>query len=250
MSITRRDFVCKSSRTAITVAFLSHLLQKNALAKVPKFSWEKWISALQDASSGLISAKLSPGEWQVMMGRIYASAPLDQLARYINVPALLRNTEVGESGEKFVFTPLTDQGITEEARRVLITKAAVVSRGRSIPPHGHENMVSAFLTLHGRFLVRQYDKLETTKTSMVIKPLPEQIQLPGQWSSISDEHRNCHTLKALGEDALLFSTKITQVKPDIRVRGRVYFDLSEARPMATRYLQVPIVSREDAFSKN
>ncbi len=48
-----------------------------------------------------------------------------------------------------------------EPRQMLITKIAGVRQGYSVPPHGHSNMVSAFLCLSGEFDVRLYDRQKT-----------------------------------------------------------------------------------------
>lgn len=250
MQCERREFIGVSSQAAVLFGFLTNLLAKNALASVPGFSWEKWVDAVFLAGEKLIAGSIDPVEWQREMNKVYAMAPLGDLARYINADNLLKNTEVGEHGEKFVFASLREGSPMVETRRAVVTKVAVVQNGKSIPPHGHENMVSAFLALRGKFHVRQFDKTHSYSNAMVIRQAGDDIQTEGMWSSISDGMTNCHTLKAVDGDALLFSTKIVEVKKDVQVRGRVYFDLDKARHIRQGYYHVPTISAEEAFSKS
>ena len=250
MQTKRREFIGVSAQAAVLFGFLTNLLSKDALASAPGFSWEKWVDAVYLTGEKLISGSIDPVQWQTEMNKVYATAPLTELAQYIKADRLLKNTEIGEHGERFIFASIREGSPVVETRRAVITKAAIVQNGKSIPPHGHENMVSAFLALRGKFHVRQFDKTHSYTNALVIRQAGDEIQTEGQWSSVSDGLANCHTLKAVDGDALLFSTKIVEVKKDIQVRGRIYFDLDKARHIRNGYYHVPLISSEEAFSKS
>ena len=127
-------------------------------------------------------------------------------------------------------------------RERVVTKLAGVRRGKNVPPHGHENMTSAFLVLHGEFDLRQYDKLKTNAGSLVIRQSRDERQGPGAWSSTSETLRNLHWLHAQSGDAFFFSTKLVHIVAAAPMKGRVNVDLRDAVDLGAGVLEAPIIS--------
>ena len=50
-----------------------------------------------------------------------------------------------------------------------------LQKDRSVVPHGHDNMATAFLVLDGAFHGRHYDRLEDDKTHMILRPTIDRI---------------------------------------------------------------------------
>ena len=165
----------------------------------------------------------------------------------------LSSRNLGGRGE--IFVPV-DMGVAgrrsvenePEASRLLITKIAHIRKGRSIPPHGHSNMVSAFLCVSGRFDVRLYDKLEDRENEMVVRQTLEQKDAkPGSWSSISDYRNNVHWLTAKSDDCFLFTTKLIRLEEDRESRGRVNIDVNQGTRLGSNtYCAAKITPREAA----
>ena len=90
---------------------------------------------------------------------------------------------------------------------------------------GHNNMATAFLMLKGNLHGRHYDRIEDSKTHLVIKPTINRPFKPGETSSISDYKDNVHWFKATSETAFIFNIHVLNVTPGSkRPTGRVYVD--------------------------
>jgi hypothetical protein len=97
-----------------------------------------------------------------------------------------------------------------------------LSKGRSVAPHGHDNMATAFLILKGDFHGRHYDRLADDREFMIITPTIDREFGPGGCSTVSDLKDNVHWFEAATDDAFIFNIHIMSVKPGRT--GRVYID--------------------------
>lgn len=155
---------------------------------------------------------LATEQWQEKMDVLYGSVSMDELRAHIDFD----------------------------------TKLAGVRRGKNVPPHGHENMTSAFLVLHDEFHVRQYDKLKTRDESLVFRKSRDEAQKPGDWSSTSETLGNMHWLHAISGDAFFFSTKITHIVAGAPVKGRICVDLRHPIDLGNGNIEAPIIGHRRA----
>lgn len=214
----------------------------------------KWIEQLQDNALQLRHRKINPLLWQEGMDNIYRSTPMDSLKEHLNFKSLSKSIlekMPADRGEYFHTIRLnapesTEASASPEPRQVLITKVARVRNGYSVPPHGHSNMVSAFLCLSGEFDVRLYDRLEERADSMVVRSTVHQKSAgPGTWSSISDYRDNVHWLTAKSDDCFLFTCKMLSVEEGLPLNGRINIDLKQAKQLnTTTFLASKITSEE------
>src|SRR6056297_926486 len=136
----------------------------------------EWLRKLSANASALRDRQISSLQWQEAMDQIYAGTPLDALRNRLDFNALRKqiiNQIPDDRGELFHRVMLPGNGqpgeVGAEAPRMLITKVAYIRKGRSIPPHGHSNMASAFLCISGQFAVKQYDKLEDRDEHLILR---------------------------------------------------------------------------------
>jgi hypothetical protein len=155
-----------------------------------------------------------------------------------------------ERGEAFQTIALDGQSPEQagavEPPRVVITKIAYVQKGRSIPPHGHSNMVSAFLHLSGEFRVRQFDKLADEADALVVRPSTDFVGGAGLWSSISDTRNNVHWLTAKSDDCFLFTTKLIRLEEEKPCRGRINIDVRSAASVGGEAVRASKISAQRA----
>ena len=98
-------------------------------------------------------------------------------------------------------------------------------KGRSVVPHGHNNMATAFLILKGDFHGRHYDRLEDEKEHLIIRPTIDREFHPGEYSSVTDFKDNVHWFLSKSEPAFVFNIHALNVNPGSEKRtGRVYVD--------------------------
>ncbi len=67
-----------------------------------------------------------------------------------------------------------------------------MGKGRSVVPHGHDNMATGFLVLKGNFRGRHYDRIEDHADHYIIRPTIDREFQPGEFSTISDHKDNVH----------------------------------------------------------
>lgn len=237
---------------------LANLSPAFAAESLPANQLDAWLRQLQNNASLLGSRRISGLQWQEQMDVIYANTPLDSLKHHLQLDRLREQIldQMGpDRGELFLRIALP--GISDrvsvddaEPRRVLITKVAHIRKGRSIPPHGHSNMASAFLCLSGQFAVRQYDRLEDQQDHMIVRQTRDVDNAgAGSWSSISDYRNNVHWLTAKSEDCLLFTTKLIHLESDRPLVGRINIDVARAQSLGSDTLKAPKITAREAAER-
>ena len=71
-----------------------------------------------------------------------------------------------------------------------------MAKGRSVIPHGHDNMATGFLVLKGNLRGRHWDRVEDHKDHYLIRPTIDRTFKPGEYSTISDHKDNVHWFTA------------------------------------------------------
>jgi len=213
-----------------------------------------WLRSLTANALQLREREISALQWQEAMDRIFAAVPLEGLkgrVAFADLAPKIIGQLADERPEIFHRIDLPgsvpDAAGGKEPERVLITKLAHVRKGRSVPPHGHSNMVSAFLCLSGEFDVRQYDRLEEQEDHMVVRESVHQRAAgPGTWSSVSDYRDNVHWLTAKTDDCFLFTTKPLQIEEGRVLKGRINLDVRRGRPLGTGTFKAAKITAAEA----
>jgi hypothetical protein len=100
-----------------------------------------------------------------------------------------------------------------------------LKKGRSVVPHGHDNMATAFLILKGELRGRLYDRLEDQPEHYIIRPTIDRTFGAGDASTISDQKDNVHWFEAITEPAYIFNIHVLNLEPKGKLpTGRVYLD--------------------------
>jgi hypothetical protein len=100
-----------------------------------------------------------------------------------------------------------------------------MAKGRSVIPHGHDNMATGFLVLKGNLRGRHWDRLEDHKDHYLIRPTVDRTFTPGEYSTVSDHKDNVHWFTAESDCAFIFNIHVTDTDPGNPKRpGRVYLD--------------------------
>ena len=190
-----------------------------------------WFAEYLDLGRGLAEGRLGQLDWLAGTGRLYRGLDLAALRRRVDFDRLSEelDAQAARTGKGEIFHAIYHDGGPPrpgaEPRRAVITKVARVAKGRSVPPHGHGNMVSAFLHLSGEFHVRQFDKLHAGPDRMVVRPTADVRGGAGLWSGITDVKNNLHWLTAVSDDAFLFTTKVIALDAAKPLHGRINVDV-------------------------
>ncbi len=236
-ALNRREMFGLSGRSLLASWLAIHAHRAGFAADSAETLMQDWARRLDDVSRRLTERKISPLEWQEAVDTLYRSVPMESLLAMIDFRRLadqLTARDLGKKGE--IFADISLGPIPKTSRESdsvsAIVKVAHVKKGRSIPPHGHSSMVSAFLCVSGEFDVRLYDRIDEVGDDMIVRQSVDQKNAgPGSWSSISDYRDNVHWLTAKSDDCFLFTCKLIRLEPDREFHGRINLNMRDAKPL-------------------
>jgi len=148
-----------------------------------------------------------------------------EFMQFIDFEKLTANVKLPGSGERSLRARLPQvEGLPTGL--VFGHQVFALAKGRSVVPHGHNNMATAFLILKGDFHGRLFDRLEDPDNDhMIIRPTVDRKFGVGEASTISDDKDNVHWFKAETEGSYIFNIHVDNLTPNFpRPTGRVYVD--------------------------
>ncbi len=222
--LTRREFTGQSLQTLLTIAVVEHLFRGDLFAGPGKDVAVKWLNELNQIGLDLKDQKLQQLAWQKKVAELLKDIELNELLKFIDFAKLESGVKWADNGARSLRPKYPDRpGIPKNL--VFGQQIFALKPGRSVVPHGHNNMATAFLVLKGRFQGRHYDRIEDGKTHMIIKPTIDDSFGPGGVSTVSDQKDNVHWFKAQEVPGFIFNIHILGFDPKNKNRtGRVYVD--------------------------
>jgi len=220
----RRRFAADLARALIATPLLDLLLDAEALAGDAQTRAEGLRAGLARLSAELRAGELDPRGWQRASAALCADLHGSHLLRQLRVERLVeRLDDTDVRPRSLSLDPEPGLPRTAGVRDRLFT----FGRGEAIVPHGHDNLVSLFIVLRGRFRARHYDRLADTPAHIVIRPTSDREVETGALTSVSEAQDNVHWFTSLSEDALLYNLSVDisarSRRPQARP-GRVYLD--------------------------
>lgn len=220
-AISRRDFQQQTLGSLLTWSLLDTLFARDAFGDEVRVIASKWLADLNAMSLDLKGKKLDPVEWQKQVEQLLARVDLADMLKFINFEKLTSGVKMQERGELSLRATLPKvEGLPTNL--VFGHQVFALNKDRSVVPHGHDNMATAFLILKGSFHGRHYDRLEDDKTHMIVTPTIDGTFGPGSYSTVSDVKDNVHWFRATEDQSFIFNIHVMSVKPGRT--GRVYID--------------------------
>jgi hypothetical protein len=220
---TRREFAQQTLGSLLIYSLLEQLSLTPAFSAEVQPVAARWIARINELTQDLRGKKLPQVEWQKEIEALFAQIELPELLKFVDFAELTRNMQFRDRGERSFQARFPQvEGLPTEL--VFGHQMFALLKGRSVAPHGHNNMATAFLILEGDFHGRHYDRLEDTDTHMVIRPTIDRSFTVGQYSTVSDFKDNVHWFQATSETAYIFNIHVLNVDPDVKRGGRVYVD--------------------------
>jgi hypothetical protein len=219
---TRRSFTTQTVASLLTFSLLDTLLARRAFSKEIEPLIARWLKQVNDLGLELKGQSLSAIQWQQQVEELFGKCELPELLRFIDFEKLTGNIAYRDQGEVSLRATIPSvEGLPTNL--VFGHQVFALKKDRSVVPHGHENMATAFLVLRGTFHGRHFDRLEDAPEHMIIRPTIDRPFGPGEHSSISDEKDNVHWFKATSETAFIFNIHVNGLVANRRT-GRVYID--------------------------
>lgn len=220
-AISRREFQQQALGSLMTWSLLQTLFTGDAFAEEIKPIAAKWLAELNAMSVDLKGEKLGPTDWQKHVEKLFSRVDVTELMQFIDFEKLTANVKPNALGELSLRPKFPEvEGLPTNL--VYGHQVFALNKDRSVVPHGHDNMATAFLILKGEFHGRHYDRLEDDKTHMIIKPTIDRTFAVGEYATLSDVKDNVHWFKANTDGSYIFNIHVMSVKPGRT--GRVYVD--------------------------
>lgn len=240
MSLSRRQFTHATLGSLLTYSLLETLFTRDLLAADMKQLAGPWLKDLNELGREVQGEKkLKQVDWQKKVDELCENVDLTDLLKFIDFEKLTASIKFRDKGELSLHATFPKvEGLPTDL--VFGHQIFALAKGRSVVPHGHNNMATAFLILKGEFQGRHFDRLEDAGDYMIIRPTIDRPFKPGEHSTVSDYKDNVHWFTAASETAFIFNIHVLNVNQDSTLRtGRVYIDpkgekLSENRIKARR----------------
>lgn len=238
MSLSRRQFGQQTLGALLTYSLLETLVSRDAFGEELKVQAAKWLKDVNDWSQDIKGKKLPQLEWQKKVDELLGQVDLSDTLKFLDFEKLTANLKFKDQGELSLRAKLPKvEGLPTSL--VFGHQVFALNKDRSVVPHGHNNMATAFLILKGTFRGRHYDRLEDDGQFMIIRPTVDRAFTTGEHSTVSDYKDNIHWFTATSEQAFIFNIHVNGVDPDRKDTGRVYLDpngekISDGRIRAKR----------------
>ncbi len=221
----RREFTQRALGSLLTFALIDTVRAGDVFASAIRPLMRHWIADLDALGREVKDRKIKQVEWQAKVEELFSKVDLADFLKLIDFETIVKKGEaykgLGAASLSANFPQV--EGIP--TKLIFGRQIFALKKGRSVVPHGHNNMATCFLILKGQLQGRHYDRLEDQKEHLIISPTIDKEFGPGGTSSISDVKDNIHWFKALSDSAFIFNIHLIGVSPGLKApTGRVYVD--------------------------
>lgn len=224
IELNRREFAVGTLGSLMSYSLLQTLFLRDAFCAEIKPEAVKWLKQVNDLAKDVKGQKLPQVEWQKQIEALFQKADVADVMQLLDFEALTKNVKIVDNGANSLRPNFPKvEGLPTDY--VFGRQVFALKKGRSVVPHGHNNMATAFLILKGDLRGRLYDRVEDQKEHILIKPTIDRSFKVGEASSISDDKDNVHWFQALSDTAFIFNLHVLNVRPSKGdATGRVYLD--------------------------
>lgn len=221
---TRRGFTQQLLGSLTAFGLLESLHAGDLFADEIKPVIQKWVRELDTLGRDLKGQKLKDTEFQAKLEELYRQVDLPELLKLLNFDRLAAGVKFPEKGAANLGIDLSKvEGLPKQV--VFGKQIFAMKKGRSVVPHGHDNMCTGFIILKGNFRGRHYDRIEDNADHYVIRPTIDRAFVPGECSTVSDHKDNVHWFAAESETGFIFNIHILGYNPEnTKTSSRVYVD--------------------------
>ncbi|MBI2825192.1 MAG: hypothetical protein HYX69_10950 [Planctomycetia bacterium] len=224
MPLSRRQFTRDTLGTLLTFSLLETVFQHDLLAGEVRPAAARWLNDVNQLGAELKGQKLEQIQWQAKVEELFRQVPLADVLALLDFDRLSAGVKFVDNGAlslRFKFPEV--EGLPTNL--VFGKQIFALKKDRSVVPHGHNNMATAFLILKGDLRGRHYDRLKDEPEHYIIRPTIDRKFAPGECSTISDYKDNVHWFKAITEPAFIFNLHVMGINPEnSEPTGRLYLD--------------------------
>ena len=222
--LSRREFAQATLGSLLGYSLLETIFRADAFAAEVKPTAIAWLKQVNSLAADVQGQTLKQVDWQKQIETLFQKIDPDDVLPLIDFDALTKDLKFADNGASSLRPKFPKvEGLPTEY--VFGRQIFALKKGRSVVPHGHNNMATAFLILKGDFHGRLYDRIKDEESHILIKPTTDREFHRGEASSISDHKDNVHWFEAISETAFIFNIHVLNVSPGKgESTGRVYLD--------------------------
>jgi hypothetical protein len=243
--VSRRTFAKQTLGSLLTYSILETLFERDLFADEVRPLTTAWLRDANELGRAVQNQTLHHVEWQQKIEELFARVNLPELLSFIDMDRLASVPLLDRGARHLSFEFPKVEGMPTDL--VFGKQVFALKKGRSVVPHGHNNMATAFLVLKGDLRGRHYDRLEDVEDAFIIRPTIDRTFSPSDCSTISDYKDNIHWFEAATESAYLFNIHVYDVSPGFGYpSGRVYVN-PNGEKLADGLVRAPRINYETAL---
>jgi hypothetical protein len=243
---SRRQFFAASLAPFVTISLLESVFATEIVPPAVAPILETWLRDLHGRCGDLRGGAIPATVWQDEVTALLSRLPLDDLLRLIDFEALIARLRLPDdraTAEDPVFPPL--DGVPE--RTSYIRRVFVLAEDRAIVPHGHQNMVSGHLVIHGRLRVRHFERVRDEPEHLILRPTIDRQSRPGAATTVSDQRDNVHWLVATSKIAATFDVIVPDLDPARPTRFMDFVDPRRGEAIGDGLIRTPRLGVDEVF---
>jgi hypothetical protein len=147
---TRRSFNHKVLGSLMAYGLIETLFTRDLFADAVRPVINKWLADLQALCRDVKDQKLKDTDFQAKLEDLYRTVNLPDLLKFIDLDRLTAKVKYPAKGAASLGVDLSK---VEGLPRTLAFGKQIfaMQKGRSVVPHGHDNMCTGFIVLRGTF---------------------------------------------------------------------------------------------------
>jgi hypothetical protein len=221
---TRREFTGNALQSLTTLVLIEGLWSHRLLGDDVRPVVDGWFKELNTISRDVRERRHKDTEFQASLERLYQRVDLTALLKTLDFERLAAGASFPAKGARSLPVDFSHVGGLP-VELAFGRQIFAMSKGRSVVPHGHDNMATGFLVLKGNFRGRHYNRVEDHSDHYIIRPSIDRKFQPGEFSTVSDHKDNVHWFTAQSESGFIFNVHVYETNPENSHKpGRVYVD--------------------------
>lgn len=221
---TRREFTRHALQSLTALALIEGLGVHRLFGKDTQPIIDDWFKELNAISTDVADSKVKDVEFQASLENLYKRVDLPALLKTLDFDKMAAGVNYPAHGAKSL--PVDFSHVSGLPTRLVFGRQIfAMAKGRSVVPHGHDNMATGFLVLKGSLRGRHWDRVEDHKDHYLIRPTIDRTFKPGEFSTVSDHKDNIHWFTADSDHAFVFNIHVNHTDPgNPKSPGRIYLD--------------------------
>jgi hypothetical protein len=221
---TRREFTRQALQSLTAVALIEGLAAHRLFGADVKPIVDDWFKELVAISGDVRDHKVKDVAFQQSLEELYRRVDLPALLKTLDFERIVKGINYPAHGA--VSLPVDFKNVSGLPTKLVFGRQIfALQKGRSVIPHGHDNMATGFLILDGTLRGRHWDRVEDEVDYYIIRPTIDRTFKPGEFSTVSDHKDNVHWFTAESDHAFIFNIHVNNTDPgNSNTPGRVYID--------------------------